>query len=88
MEAMTDKTGIPIFEETMKKFESLGFLRDETKFCDLGTRRDEKGRWIEVEHVDVVEGWYQSLTGQLYHYDGVVWDVVPTEKVGELEYLG
>ena len=70
---MTDKSGIPIFEETMKKFDNLGFLRD------------SYGRWTEG---DVKEGWYQSGEGQLYHYDGVVWDVVPSERIEKLEYLG
>jgi hypothetical protein len=64
---------IPIFEETMKKFESLSFLRD------------EKGRWAaEVPEA----GWYQNKDGQLYHYDGVVWDDVPSERIEKLEYLG
>lgn len=70
---MKDKTGLPVFEETMRQ---LG---------DLGIRRDSVGRWT---HVEVAEGWYQSLGGTLYHYDGIVWDVVPAERVEELEYLG
>jgi hypothetical protein len=64
---------IPIFEETMKKFENLGFLRD------------EKGRWSEA----VPEaGWYQDRDGNLYNYDGVIWDEVPKDRISELEYLG
>jgi hypothetical protein len=85
---MKDRTGTPIFQETMKKFENLEFLRDESKGYKLSTRRDGNGRWVEVEHVGVAEGWYQSLTGQLYHYDGVVWDEVPSERIEKLEYLG
>jgi len=64
---------IPIFEETMKKFDNLSFLRD------------DKGRWTtEIPEA----GWYQNKDGQLYHYDGVVWDDVPSERIEKLEYLG
>jgi hypothetical protein len=64
---------IPIFEETMRKFEGLGLLRD------------ERGRWIEA----VPEaGWYQDRDGNLYNYDGVIWDEVPKDRIQDLEYLG
>lgn len=33
-------------------------------------------------------GWYQDDRGQLYFYDGVIWDEVPAMKVDSLEYLG
>ena len=33
-------------------------------------------------------GWYQNPKGELFHFDGVVWDVVPEERTAELEYLG
>ncbi len=66
---------IPIFEETMKKFENLEFLRD------------DKGRWHQVMKT-VSPGWYQNSNGDLYHYDGVVWDEVPKEQPEKLEYLG
>lgn len=33
-------------------------------------------------------GWYQDADGNLYKYDGVVWDVVPDGKVEDLEFLG
>jgi hypothetical protein len=45
--------------------------------------RDSKGRFIEV-----VAGWYQNSSGDLFHYDGVVWDKVPSERLESLEYLG
>lgn len=32
-------------------------------------------------------GWFQDLAGNLYHYDGVVWDVVPDSSL-ELQFLG
>lgn len=33
-------------------------------------------------------GWYQDVEGNLYKYDGVVWDVVPEKSAGKLEFLG
>lgn len=33
-------------------------------------------------------GWYQNGSGDLFHYDGVIWDTVPKEEIRELEYLG
>lgn len=33
-------------------------------------------------------GWYQNSSGELYHYDGVVWDNVPSVKIDDLEFLG
>lgn len=47
--------------------------------------RDDKGRWLGVE---LHPGWYQSASGELYHYDGVIWDKVPYEDLTKLEYLG
>ena len=77
MEAMNEKTragaSLPIFEETLRSMNKLNI------------RRDEIGRWT---HVEVEQGWYQSLSGQLYHYDGMVWDVVPAERIEDLEFLG
>jgi hypothetical protein len=64
---------LPVFEETIKAYENLGFLRD------------EYGRWTELE---IKAGWYQDGQGNLYQYDGVIWDEVPKERVEDLEYLG
>jgi hypothetical protein len=66
---------LPIFEETLKKFNGLS----------NSYSRDEKGRWISD---DPKEGWYQNHDGQLFHYDGVIWDEVPSERIEKLEYLG
>jgi hypothetical protein len=41
---------------------------------------------IMVDGVHV--GWHQDSSGNLYHYDGVIWDVVPEMRVNQLEYLG
>lgn len=35
-----------------------------------------------------VKGWYQNSRGTLFHYDGILWDRVPEEKIWELEFLG
>lgn len=64
---------VPVFEETIKYYNNLHFLRD------------EKGRWTEVS---VRAGWYQDGDGNLYNYDGMIWDVVPKERVEKLEFLG
>ena len=32
-------------------------------------------------------GWYQSASGELYHYDGIIWDEVPARGL-KLEFLG
>ncbi len=53
------------------------------EYMDLEFFRDDKGRFTDVRG-----GWYQNKNGQLFHYDGIVWDVVPGEKITELEYLG
>jgi len=60
--------------------------------------------WLSMEEVDVHDmykkrvqamkdqdkgtGWYQDSEGNLYHFDGSVWDVVPEEMTKRLEYLG
>lgn len=38
-------------------------------------------------YVDYKAGWYQDLSGNLYKYDGVVWDVVPGRDT-KVEFLG
>ena len=47
--------------------------------------RDDKGRWLGV---NLSPGWYQNASGELFKYDGVVWDKVPSERLESLEYLG
>lgn len=64
---------LPVFQETLKQYENLGFLRD------------GYGRWTaEIPET----GWYQDRSGKLYKYDGVIWDEVPEVRISELEYLG
>jgi hypothetical protein len=66
----------PIFEETIKAYQNLEFLRD------------DKGRWIGFPDLGPKAGWYQDVQGTLYRYDGVIWDEVPKGRVESLEYLG
>lgn len=47
--------------------------------------RPKAGRF---PHVEYQTGWYQDLDGNLYKYDGIVWDVVPETRTGRLEFLG
>lgn len=64
---------LPVFKETLEKYQNLSFLRD------------GYGRWT-TENPET--GWYQDREGKLYNYDGVIWDEVPQMKVTDLEYLG
>lgn len=72
-------TETPIYEQIKKKFaeeqELPQFLRDDATVT---------GKAIEL----MSSGWYQNSIGDLYHYDGVVWDKVPAEKIENLEFLG
>lgn len=63
-------------------FPSLNSVREEAlpEFM-----RDGIGRWVEA---NVATGWYQNKRGELFKYDGVVWDVVPSERISDLEFLG
>ena len=70
----------PIYDEILAE---LGDNSPESLKRDV--YRDTKGRWVSAE---VSEGWYQNASGELFHYDGVVWDNVPAEKLSELEFLG
>jgi len=52
-------------------------------YMNLEFLRDDKGRFVESK-----SGWYQNANGDLFHYDGTVWDSVPKEAIRDLEYLG
>ena len=57
-------------------------------------QRDEFGRFVESNPQNnpspagTREGWYQDSKGSLYHYDGLIWDEVPSPNIKQLEYLG
>lgn len=69
----------PIYDKVVQEFgdDLPDFLKDHP--------RDAMGRWT---HTEIEEGWYQNSRGDLFHYDGVVWDDVPVERVQDLEFLG
>ena len=48
----------------------------------------DKLQAFSSRYVDYKAGWYQDLEGNLYKYDGVIWDVVPSKQLPELEFLG
>jgi len=58
-------------------------LREKLDYLDLKKSMQSS---VIVEGVRV--GWYQDVAGSLYHYDGVIWDVVPATEISRLEYLG
>lgn len=66
---------LPVYREVAKGYENL----------NLEFLRDDKGRWTQVV---AKEGWYQDRDGNLYRYDGVIWDEVPSARIEDLEYLG
>jgi hypothetical protein len=41
-----------------------------------------------MKNQDLGIGWYQDGSGDLYHFDGKVWDAVPERFTKGLEYLG
>lgn len=72
-------TKTPIFDMLAKEMRSV----DDSELPEF--LRDDAGRWIEAE---ILKGWYQNSRGDLFHYDGTVWDEVPNERIKDLEYLG
>lgn len=67
----------PIYDDLVKKFESSGLPDFLTK--------DEQ---IVEKAKELMKGWYQNSKGDLFHYDGIVWDDVPGESIKDLEFLG
>ena len=52
-------------------------------YVHLGTYVGKLNPYVQVD-----AGWYQNADGDLYHYDGTIWDTVPKEQIKDLEYLG
>lgn len=63
----------------LDKIEKLGY--------DLDSIMRSRAKREDI-HLNISAGWYQSIKGSLYHYDGVVWDEVPEFELKSLEYLG
>jgi hypothetical protein len=73
------------------KIKAGGLMRDLDKIDQLSYDLDSIMRnrtKKEDTHLDITAGWYQSIKGSLYHYDGVVWDEVPESDIKQLQYLG
>ena len=71
--------GSPIYEDLKKKYENQSDWPDFMK--------DNKGKFTETIQT-VSTGWYQNSRGELFHYDGTIWDSVPEDRLQALEYLG
>ena len=81
-------------KELKERFNNLSHKILEVEIKAWDWYNENKAR-LEMEElkfmnpgVDFGSGWYQNRKGELFHYDGVVWDVVPAESIKELEYLG
>lgn len=78
---------IKLTEEARIAYENLGSPELDQKEELPEFIRDDIGRWEAVKK-KVSAGWYQDSVGELYHYDGVIWDNVPKVKIDDLEFLG
>jgi hypothetical protein len=73
------------------KVKAGGSMRDLDKIEKFGYDLDSimRSRTKKDDtHLNISAGWYQSIKGSLYHYDGVIWDEVPNWDIRQLEYLG
>jgi hypothetical protein len=75
-----------IADDVIRYFEGLSELKTELLEIDnaIEVIRDKTK---PNRFVDYKAGWYQDLKGNLYKYDGVVWDVVPGRDT-KVEFLG
>lgn len=78
-------THIHRYEQKLENTPIFDMLVKEMKIEMPEFLRDGVGRWTDSE---ILTGWYQDSVGELYHYDGIVWDNVPSEKISDLEFLG
>lgn len=74
------------YNELSIKMMKLHVVASEGSFEELDFIKEPKLKYRQPEVLTV--GWYQNNIGDLFHYDGLVWDIVPTERESELEYLG
>ncbi len=73
--------GSPIYEDLKKKYEDQA---NWPEFLKEGAHMHITDRGFETANA----GWYQNSKGELFHYDGTIWDNVPEERIASLEYLG
>ena len=70
------------------KAELGGVVEESINSEDLPMFLKEDGYMTRKAMKLMSSGWYQNSSGELYHYDGVVWDNVPSVKIDDLEFLG
>lgn len=83
LEDLADARAIGESEEILR---ILNILSSHGSFLEDAVLAEKKEPVKKIEVSDA--GWYQNADGKLFHYDGVVWDEVPSEKQGDLEFLG
>lgn len=76
--------------KTMYNDLTTKIVRAQEKALAWSEEQRQKGDLEKLKFMDpnTTPGWYQNLKGELFHYDGVIWDTVPNEKIKDLEYLG
>lgn len=81
-----DEMSTGIADDLIKYFEGFAELKNELLEIDDAleavSEKTKPNRFVEYK-----AGWYQDLSGNLYKYDGVVWDVVPGRDT-KVEFLG
>ena len=75
---------VRIYSEASDWGAKTNWGKDLEMYMDLEFMHPEREEMRPV----VESGWYQNGNGDLFHYDGVIWDNVPKEEMKELEYLG
>jgi hypothetical protein len=63
-------------------------MKFENKNSELEKEKLLESLSFTRDHVELEPGWYQDSQGDLFKYDGVVWNEVPSEPLKNLEYLG
>lgn len=75
----TEIMGTPIYDYLKKNFEGSGTF-------PVYVNNDRERFSSSADGTNA--GWYQNSKGDLFHYDGTIWDNVPEERIQQLEYLG
>lgn len=84
------KAGTPSWVKAKYNNYSTAMTKISVKALDSGAENvpELNLEFMRKDDVKVSAGWYQNAVGDLYHYDGVVWDTVPSERIQDLEFLG
>jgi len=76
----------PIYDELLREKMEAARVEDDSDLPEF--LRDNKDTMSKMKEIEVVVGWYQNSKGDLFHYDGTIWDNVPGDKLQDLEFLG